>query len=129
MPANVLILSRDPEVRTRLSDTVRGLGWKTLDFTDGASAFLCACGRVASLEAAVIDEAIGSQEAATLVRRLRLLRPDIRTFVLHRRPSGARAGAASADAVGPALEHMESDLRRARSCRPSDQTEGTRQAG
>jgi hypothetical protein len=119
MPAQVLILSRDPEIRLRLSDTMRGLGWETLDFADGNSAFLYACGRVATLEAALIDEAIGSEEAATLVRRLRVLRSDLRTLVFRRRPSRART-----DAEPPEIE-----LRRARSRRPADRTEGARRAG
>jgi hypothetical protein len=132
MASHVLILSRDSEVRTRLSDTIRGLGWETLDFADGASAFLYACGRVASLEAALIDEAIGTQESATLMRRLRLLRPDLRTLVFRRRPSEARSGGAPdsrAGSTATGVEPLEVEVRRARPCRPSDHGEGARRAG
>lgn len=84
MTADALVVSRDPDLRHRVFESLHAAGWTPLDFSDANSAFLCACGRVASLGAVVIDEAVGSEEMGKLLRRLRLLVPDLPTLVLRR---------------------------------------------
>lgn len=89
MTTNAIVLSQDPGLRSRTTELMRSEGWEAMDFGDGRSAFLwaCGCSRIRDLEALIVDEAIGSSEAIALHRRLSMLRPGLRTVLL--RPDGS----------------------------------------
>lgn len=84
MTMNALVLSRDLNLRRRTVDRMRSAGDEAVDFGDGRSAFLWACGlgRVRPLEALILDETIEPDEADALARRLRVLHPGLRTIAL-----------------------------------------------
>lgn len=104
MTANVLVLTRDPALGDRMARTLHRKDYQLRYFAEPSSAFLWACGRMTSLAAAVIDDAIGPDETTMIVRRLRLLRPDLPTVVVTRdalenpmpAPTGEESAAAEA---------------------------------
>ena len=116
MSETVLILSPDDELRERLCQEVARAGWDPVGFAHGESAFLCACGRVATLSAAILDQAAGAVERATLLRRLHLLRPDIRAMLLTREEGLSRWKTWVED--GPAPASVESEGTHPRSLVP-----------
>ncbi len=93
MTTNVIVLSQDPGLRSRTAELMRSEGWEAMDFGDGRSAFLwaCGCSRIRDLEALIVDEAIGPSEAIALQRRLSMLCPGLRTVLLRPDGSGSKA--------------------------------------
>jgi len=81
MTREVLLVSRDHTLRTRLAEALLESNRNALTFADPSAAFLCACGRIATLSAAIVDLDVGRREVADLIRRLRALRPALPILV------------------------------------------------
>lgn len=99
MAVSALVLCRDPDLRRRVVDRMRDAGREALDFGDGRSAFLWACGpgRLHPFEDLIVDESIDPEEVDALTRRLALLHPGLRMMRLPTRytvPSSPEPGPA-----------------------------------
>lgn len=79
MHAGLLVVSRSPALRGQVAALT---GYRSLDFLGGDSAFLFACSRIGRLSGLIIDEGLGTDEVMDLLRRVRLLCPDVPTILV-----------------------------------------------